>query len=227
MNANEVITNRAIELIGGDRFAAEKPIHPNDHVNMGQSTNDMFPTAIHVAVAVAIQQRADSRAGAIAASAGRQGRRSGTRSSRSAARIWPTPRRCGWARRSAATPGNWSCRSSGPGGASSAVLELPAGGTAVGTGINTHPEFGRRVAEVLADETGIPFVEAANHFEANAKRDGLVECHGQLRADRRHAVQRGQQHPLAGLAARAAASTKSSCPTASPAARSCPARSTR
>ena len=54
MNANEVISNRAIELLGGDRFQADKPIHPNDHVNMGQSTNDMFPTAIHVAVAVAI-----------------------------------------------------------------------------------------------------------------------------------------------------------------------------
>ena len=62
-----------------------------------------------------------------------------------------------------------------------AVLELPAGGTAVGTGINTHPEFGRRVAAALAKETGIPFVEADNHFEANAQRDGLVECHGQLR----------------------------------------------
>ena len=61
------------------------------------------------------------------------------------------------------------------------MLELPAGGTAVGTGINTHPEFGRRVAAALAKETGIPFVEAANHFEANAQRDGLVECHGQLR----------------------------------------------
>jgi fumarate hydratase class II len=61
------------------------------------------------------------------------------------------------------------------------VLELPAGGTAVGSGLNTHPEFGRRVAEVLASETGIPFVEAANHFEANAQRDGLVACHGQLR----------------------------------------------
>ncbi len=62
-----------------------------------------------------------------------------------------------------------------------AVLELPAGGTAVGTGINTHPEFGARVARVLAKETGVAFVEAANHFEANAQRDGLVECHGELR----------------------------------------------
>jgi fumarate hydratase class II len=63
-----------------------------------------------------------------------------------------------------------------------AVRELPAGGTAVGSGINTHPEFGRRVAEHVARQSGIPFVEAANHFEANAQRDALVECHGQLRA---------------------------------------------
>jgi fumarate hydratase class II len=63
-----------------------------------------------------------------------------------------------------------------------AVYELPVGGTAVGTGINTHPEFGRRVSEVLATDCGIPFVEAADHFEANAQRDGLVEAHGDLRA---------------------------------------------
>jgi fumarate hydratase class II len=63
-----------------------------------------------------------------------------------------------------------------------AVLELPAGGTAVGTGINTHPQFGRRVAEALARETGLAFREAVNHFEANSQRDGLVECHGELRA---------------------------------------------
>jgi fumarate hydratase class II len=65
--------------------------------------------------------------------------------------------------------------------AAAAVYELPAGGTAVGTGINTHPQFGAKVAEVLAKETGIAFREAANHFEANANRDGLVECSGQLR----------------------------------------------
>ena len=62
-----------------------------------------------------------------------------------------------------------------------AVLELPVGGTAVGSGINTHPEFGNRVCQVLADETRIPFIEAVDHFEANAQRDGLVECHGMLR----------------------------------------------
>jgi fumarate hydratase class II len=62
-----------------------------------------------------------------------------------------------------------------------AVLELPIGGTAVGTGINTHAEFGSRACELLAEETGIAFTEAVDHFEANAQRDGLVECHGQLR----------------------------------------------
>ena len=63
-----------------------------------------------------------------------------------------------------------------------AIVELPAGGTAVGTGINTHPEFGKHVAEALAKETGVAFIEAENHIEANANRDGLVECSGQLRA---------------------------------------------
>ena len=80
-----------------------------------------------------------------------------------------------------------------------AVLELPAGGTAVGTGINTHPQFGAKVAAALAKETGIPFVEAPNHFEANANRDGLVECSRPAAHHRRQPVHRRQQHPLAGL----------------------------
>ncbi len=92
--------------LGGDRFAAEKPIHPNDHVNMGQSTNDMFPTAIHVAVAVGIRKQLIPALTRLRRRAGRQGGRRGTRSSRSAARTWPTPRRCAWARRSAAWPGS-------------------------------------------------------------------------------------------------------------------------
>jgi fumarate hydratase, class II len=97
----------------------------------------------------------------------------GTESSRSAGRTWPTPR--GFARQLELSLERAER-------AIAAVLELPAGGTAVGSGINTHAEFGRRVAAALATETGIPFVEAKNHFEANAQRDGLVECHGQLRA---------------------------------------------
>lgn len=180
MNANEVIANRAIELLGGDRFAAEKVIHPNDHVNMGQSTNDIFPTAIHVATASSI--RADlipalQRLADVLAQKAKQ---------------WDEIIKIGRTHLADATPLRLGQEVSGFARqielsveraevAVQTVLELPAGGTAVGSGINTHPEFGRRVAEVLASETGIPFVEAANHFEANAQRDGLVACHGQLR----------------------------------------------
>ena len=179
MNANEVIANRAIELSGGDRFAADKTIHPNDHVNMGQSTNDMFPTAIHVAVAVQISRcliPGLQRCGQVLsqkAEAWQEILKIGRTHLADATRFR-------WGRRSAAWPGNWSFRPAGPSGVE-ALRELPIGGTAVGTGMNTHPEFGSRVAAVLAAETGLALAEAANHFEANAQRDGLVECHGQLR----------------------------------------------
>ncbi len=181
MNANEVISNRAIELMGGDRFAAEKPIHPNDHVNMGQSTNDMFPTAIHVAVAQTIDKDlipALQRLRDVLADKARQ---------------WDEIIKIGRTHLADATPIRLGQEFSGYARqvelaigrartALAAVLELPAGGTAVGTGINTHPKFGALVADVLKRETGIPFVEAKNHFEANANRDGLVECSGDLRA---------------------------------------------
>ncbi len=181
MNANEVIANRAIELAGGDRFAVDKPIHPNDHVNMGQSTNDTFPTAIHVAAACEIKTRlipALERFRDVLADKAKQ---------------WDKVMKIGRTHLADATPLRLGQEIGGfarqlelsierAGRALAAVLELPVGGTAVGTGINTHPEFGARVAAELAKETGIAFVEAANHFEANAQRDGLVECHGQLRA---------------------------------------------
>ena len=181
MNANEVISNRAIELTGGDRFDRKKPIHANDHVNMGQSTNDMFPTAIHVAVGHAIQRQllpALKRLHAALADKAKQ---------------WDKIIKIGRTHLADATPIRLGQEFSGYARqlelsieraqkALAALLELPAGGTAVGTGINTHPRFGAKVAEVLARETGVPFVEARNHFEANANRDGLVECSGQLRA---------------------------------------------
>jgi fumarate hydratase class II len=181
MNANEVISNRAIELLGGDRLQPSKPVHPNDHVNMGQSTNDTFPTAIHVAVALGIRQRlmpALERLHATLAEKARQ---------------WDKIIKIGRTHLADATPLRLGQEVGGfarqielsierAGRAKHAVLELPVGGTAVGTGINTHPEFGRRVADALSRETGIAFVEAINHFEANAQRDGLVECHGDLRA---------------------------------------------
>ncbi|RIK84433.1 MAG: aspartate ammonia-lyase [Planctomycetota bacterium] len=181
MNANEVIANRAIELAGGDRFAQDKPIHPNDHVNMGQSTNDMFPTAIHVAAAVSIRRDLVPALSAMQAALSEK------------AAAWDKIIKIGRTHLADATPLRLGQEFGGfarqlklsidrAETALKAVLELPAGGTAVGSGINTHPEFGKRVAAALAEQTGIPFVEAADHFEANAQRDGLVECHGQLRA---------------------------------------------
>lgn len=180
MNVNEVISNRAIELLGGDRFQAEKAIHPNDHVNMGQSTNDTFPTSIHVAVAVEIK---DDLTPAL---------RRLHESLAAKAAAWDQMIKIGRTHLMDATPMRLGQEFGGLARqieisidrlklAIDAVLELPVGGTAVGTGINTHREFGHRVAAVLAQETGLPFVEAVNHFEANAQRDGLVSCHGHLR----------------------------------------------
>ena len=180
MNVNEVISNRAIEIQGGDRFQAEKSIHPNDHVNMGQSTNDTFPTAIHVAVAVTIEQRllpalrrlcqnleAKSQEWDRVIKIGRTHL------------MDATPLRLGQEFGGFARQIELSCERAAA--ARDAVLELAVGGTAVGSGINTHPKFGGMVCEVLAAELKIPFVEATNHFEANAQRDALVSSHGHLR----------------------------------------------
>jgi len=180
MNVNEVISNRAIEMLGGDRFAKEKPVHPNDHVNMGQSTNDTFPTSIHVAVGVAL-------AGELVPALQRFHDVLDAK-----AKEWDKIIKIGRTHLADATPLRLGQEIGGfarqialsierAKRAVLAVLELPVGGTAVGSGINTHPEFGSRVAAVLAEETGLPFKEAENHFEANANRDGLVECHGQLK----------------------------------------------
>jgi fumarate hydratase class II len=181
MNANEVISNRAIEITGGDRFEAGKPIHPNDHVNMGQSTNDTFPTAIHVAVARSINEGLLPAISRLATVLEKK------------AQEWDQVIKIGRTHLADATPLRLGQEFGGfarqlnlstdrAQRAIRSVLELPVGGTAVGSGINTHPEFGDRVANVLAEELDIEFVEAADHFEGNAQRDGLVECHGELKA---------------------------------------------
>lgn len=180
MNVNEVISNRAIELLGGDRFSADKSVHPNDHVNMGQSTNDTFPTAIHVAVGSEIKNRLMPALKRLQSELEEK------------ASAWDKIIKIGRTHLMDATPLRLGQEFGGfarqlglsvarAEDALESVLELPVGGTAVGSGINTHPEFGHRVAEVVARETEIPFVEAVNHFEANAQRDGLVSCHGHLR----------------------------------------------
>jgi fumarate hydratase, class II len=199
MNANEVIARRAMALAGNKAEKGSDPIcakhpegrsgkwdltpfppHPNDHVNLGQSTNDVFPTAIHVAAALAIRQQllpALNRCGEVL---------------QAKAADWKDILKIGRTHLADATPLSLGQEIGGLARqlqrsadrattAWNALLELPIGGTAVGTGINTHVEFGRRVCQLLANETGIPFVEAANHFEANAQRDAIVECHGQLR----------------------------------------------
>ncbi len=181
MNINEVISNRAIELMGGDRFSKTKPIHPNDHVNMGQSTNDTFPTAIHVATACEIHSRLIPQLQRLHTIM------------RNKAQQWDKVIKIGRTHLMDATPLRLGQEFGGFARqielsierakvAIKAVLELPVGGTAVGSGINTHPEFGGRVSKNLAEQTGIPFIEAVDHFEANAQRDGLVESHGQIKA---------------------------------------------
>ncbi|GAA5508245.1 class II fumarate hydratase [Novipirellula caenicola] len=180
MNINEVISNRAIEIAGGDRLGLEKPIHPNDHVNMGQSTNDTFPTAIHVATAIQIQTKLLPALRKMHASLADK------------AKQWDKIIKIGRTHLMDATPLRLGQEFGGfarqlelsisrAEAARDAVLELAVGGTAVGSGINTHPEFGARVAKELANKTGIAFVEAANHFEANATRDALVQSHGELK----------------------------------------------
>ena len=176
MNANEVIAARAAELAGLDRFAPEKKIHPNDHVNRGQSTNDIYPTAVHVACARAIQE---GLLPALTAAAVVLAEKS---------KAWDGILKSGRTHLADATPLSLGQEIGGMARqmeqaarraelAVGELLELPAGGTAVGSGINTHKEFGARVAAALAEETKIPFVEAENHFEANAQRDGLVAAH--------------------------------------------------
>ncbi|MGC6443066.1 MAG: class II fumarate hydratase [Rubripirellula sp.] len=180
MNINEVISNRATEIAGGDRMSEQKLVHPNDHVNMGQSTNDTFPTAIHVAVANTIEQSllpALRRMHAALVEKAQQ---------------WDRVIKIGRTHLMDATPLRLGQEFGGfarqielsierATAARDAVLELPVGGTAVGSGINTHPEFGARVAAVLADKTGLGFIEAVNHFEGNAQRDALVQSHGSLK----------------------------------------------
>ncbi|MCY3004642.1 MAG: class II fumarate hydratase [Planctomycetota bacterium] len=180
MNINEVISNRAIEILGGDRFDKTKPIHPNDHVNMGQSTNDTFPTAIHVAAAYEIHTRLIPQLERLHASFSEK------------AKAWDKIIKIGRTHLMDATPLRLGQEFGGfarqialsierAKQAAKAVYELPVGGTAVGSGINTHPEFGNRVSQALVKQTGIAFVEAEDHFEANAQRDGLVESHGQIK----------------------------------------------
>jgi len=178
MNANEVIANRASQL-AGEPIGSKRPLHPNDDVNLGQSSNDVIPTALHVSVALAIHHQLLPALAALYAALDAK------------AETWREVVKLGRTHLMDATPLTLGqafsgyarqARKSADRGvrAVEALGELAIGGTAVGTGINTHPEFGARVAALLSARTGIPFREAENHFEAQAARDDCVEVAGQL-----------------------------------------------
>lgn len=179
MNANEVISNRAIELAGGI-LGSKKPVHPNDHVNRGQSSNDTFPTAMHIAVVEQLQQRLLPDAGSLRDRLA------------SKAEAYRTVVKTGRTHLQDATPitlgqeiGGWvaqldfglaAVRACLPG-----LCELAIGGTAVGTGLNAHPRFGDLAAAKIAQLTGQPFISAPNKFFALAAHDALVQTSASLR----------------------------------------------
>ncbi len=179
MNANEVIASRANEIATGRR-GGRNPVHPNDHVNMQQSSNDVIPTVMHVSAALAIEQSLRPSMLHLAetlqakAAAFDDVVKIGRTHLQDATPIRLGQEISGYARQ--AQLGAQRCRK-----AVQALHELPLGGTAVGTGINSHPDFARQVIALLSEKTGVPFVEAANHFEAQAAKDGIVEASGQLK----------------------------------------------
>ncbi|MBI2960917.1 MAG: class II fumarate hydratase [Betaproteobacteria bacterium] len=179
MNMNEVLANRASELMGGERGEA-RLVHPNDDVNRGQSSNDVFPTAMHVAAATALERRLvpalrklrDTLAAKAEAFSGIV--------------------KIGRTHLQDATPLTLGQEISGyvsqvdhsiahVQASLTHLCELALGGTAVGTGLNAHPEFGGKVARELRQMTGLPFVSARNKFEALAAHDALVHAHGALK----------------------------------------------
>ncbi|HEU6449186.1 MAG TPA: class II fumarate hydratase [Verrucomicrobiae bacterium] len=178
MNANEVIANRACEISGGR--AGDKSIHPNDHVNRGQSSNDVIPTAIHLAALDGIIHHLIPALEELHSALGKK------------ANQFDSILKIGRTHLQDATPIRLGQEFSGyasqieHGIARLKPLEknlgkLPLGGTAVGTGINTHPEFAKRTIEGIAQETKLKLREAANHFEAQAAIDTFVETSGTLK----------------------------------------------
>jgi fumarate hydratase, class II len=179
MNANEVIANRASQL-AGKPIGSRDPVHPNDHVNMGQSSNDVIPTAIHIAAAESIRNDLMPALERL-----QEALEAKTQE------FWEVIK-IGRTHLMDATPVRLGQEFSGyakqvehgklrAGNAIAAVEELALGGTAVGTGLNCHPEFAGRVMGYLWNRTGVAFREARNHFEAQGAKDGLVEASAQLR----------------------------------------------
>jgi fumarate hydratase, class II len=178
MNANEVIANLANERLGGQR-GAKKPVHPNDHVNLGQSSNDTFPTAMHIAAMREIHGRLLPALGILHAALSDKAQafadivKIGRTHLQDAVPVTLGQGFSGYAAQVGL--GVKRIEATMPG-----LAALAQGGTAVGTGLNTHPDFARALAQRVALLTGLPFVSAANKFEALASHDALVFCHGAL-----------------------------------------------
>src|SRR5579884_1122272 len=177
MNANEVIANRASELLGGTR--GSRKVHPNDHVNFGQSSNDVIPTAIHLSALLSIEQDL------IPALQGLQ------KALEEKAEEFMPIVKTGRTHLQDATPIRLGQEFLGYAGqiergisrlryAQSELSEVALGGTAVGTGVNTHPEFSRRVCERLSEMNGVTVHETSNHFQAQNTLDNIVEASGSL-----------------------------------------------
>ena len=179
MNINEVMANRASELLGGLR-GIKRLIHPNDDVNLGQSSNDVFPTAMHLATVLGINHFVRPALARLTV----------TMAEKSAEFVGII--KIGRTHLQDATPLSFGQEFSGYVAqlmhaeavittSLSSLYPLAIGGTAVGTGLNTHPEFGSRIAGELAARTGVPFLSADNKFAALAAHDGLVAAHGALK----------------------------------------------
>ena len=197
MNANEVISNRAIEMLGGE-MGSKKPVHPNDHVNMSQSSNDTFPTAMHIACAEEIEHRLLPALLKL------------RNALNDKAQAWKEIIKIGRTHTQDATPITLGQEFSGYAqqvengiarlqSAQPMLMQLAQGGTAVGTGLNAPVGFAEKVAEQIAAITQMKFTSAPNKFEAMAAHDAMVF------SPRRHqhaggvAVQDRQRHPLPGL----------------------------
>ncbi len=178
MNANEVIANRCSQL-AGKPIGSKEPVHPNDHVNQGQSSNDTFPSAMHIAAGVALQNDLLPALTKLQTSL------------EAKAKEFHAVLKIGRTHLMDATPVRLGQEFGGYAKqveraverthkALETIGELALGGTAVGTGLNCHPDFPSRAIALIAEKTGIPFREADDHFEAQAAKDSLVECHGQL-----------------------------------------------
>ncbi len=179
MNVNEVISNRAIEL-GGGVMGSKKPVHPNDHVNMSQSSNDTFPTAMYIAAAIEIKERLIPAAAQLSNTLAEKSRefenvvKIGRTHLQDATPLTVGQEFSGWA----ALLDRDRTRL---GTALDGLYDLAIGGTAVGTGINAHPEFGERAARKIAESTGLPFRSHPNKFAALSAHDELVAASGALK----------------------------------------------